>query len=266
MSSGARVGRPFPLDYEARGYAYVERANSTLIALLDEHVLQRRREPRILDVGCGAGANARAILERCPAAQIVGVEPDPRAAELAREVCADVLHGTLEQFVDAGGDQEFDAVVLSDVLEHVAEPVRFLRRLQSSGAVGAARWFVSVPNFAVWYNRLRTLAGGFAYDWSGLYDRTHLRFFTRRSIRELLEYCGLSVLEQAATPSLVQSAAPLLRRFFERDVARGEHLSLGQSPAFRAYSRLVEPLETRLCSLWPELLAFQIVSVAEPRR
>ena len=171
-----------------------------------------------------------------------------------------------ESFLEADRGDRFDAVVLSDVIEHVVEPVRFVRALLGSKAAERARWFVSVPNYAVWYNRLRTLAGSFSYSWSGLYDRTHLRFYTRRSIRQLLEHCGLRVLEQAATPSLVQSAAPLLRRFFEQDVARGEHLALGESSAFRAYSQLVEPLETRVCSLWPELLAFQIVSVAELRR
>ncbi|HEY3234764.1 MAG TPA: hypothetical protein VGJ84_08600, partial [Polyangiaceae bacterium] len=60
-----------------------------------------------------------------------------------------------------------------------------------------------------------------------------------------------------------QSAAPLFRRFFERDVEAGRHLTLNQSRAYRAYERLVEPVETRLCALWPELLAFQIVSVAK---
>lgn len=266
MASGSGDGRLFPLDYDERGYAYVERANQTLVALVGKHVLRERAEPFILDVGCGAGANARAILRQCPAARVVGVEPNEQAAALAREVCAEVLHGSLEDFLAGGREERFDAVVLSDVLEHVVEPVRFLRSLLAAPSCQGARLFVSVPNYAVWYNRLRTMAGRFSYAWSGLYDRTHLRFFTRSSIRELLEHCGLCVVEQATTPSLVQSAAPLLRRFFEAEVARGEHLALGESPAFRAYSRLVEPLETRLCSLWPELLAFQIVNVAVPRR
>jgi SAM-dependent methyltransferase len=258
--------RPFPLDYEARGYAYAERQNQTLLALVERHVLRENPEASILDVGCGAGANARALARCWRGVRIVGVEPDARAAELAREVCAQVIHGTLDDLLISPPSERFDVVMLSDVLEHVVEPVRFVRALLALPAIADARWFVSVPNYAVWYNRLRTLAGGFSYSWSGLYDRSHLRFFTRRTIRQLLEHCGLSVIEQAATPSLVQSAAPFLRRFFEADVARGDHLTLDDSAAFRAYSRHVEPLEARLCSLWPELLGFQIVSVAEPPR
>jgi SAM-dependent methyltransferase len=266
MSSGRSDGRAFPLDYESRGYAYVERANETLLALLGKHTFQSLQTALILDVGCGAGANARAVKQRWPDARIVGIEPDARAAELAGAACNEVVHGTLQDFLARGSDRRFDAIVLSDVIEHVAEPVRFLRALLEFEGARGARYYVSVPNYAVWYNRLRTLAGSFSYSWSGLYDRTHLRFYTRRSIRELLEHCSLEVLEQAATPSLVQSAAPLLRRFFDSDLERGEHLTLSDSAAFRAYSRFVEPLETRVCSLWPELLAFQIVSVAEPRR
>jgi hypothetical protein len=92
-----------------------------------------------------------------------------------------------------------------------------------------------------------------------------LRFFTRSSIHKLLEYAGFELLDDACTPSVVQSAAPLLRRFFERDVANGNHLALGDSPAFGAYERLVEPVEKRVCELWPELLGYQIVCVAKLR-
>ena len=77
----------FPLDYESRGYAYVERENATLLALLERHVLGRASRPRILDVGCGAGANARAVKARRPDAEIVGVEPNPAAARLATAAC-----------------------------------------------------------------------------------------------------------------------------------------------------------------------------------
>jgi hypothetical protein len=126
-----------------------------------------------------------------------------------------------------------------------------------------ARFVVSVPNYAVWYNRVRTLTGRFDYAWSGLYDRTHLRFFTRRSISDVLGYCGFRLLADGCTPSIVQSAAPVLRKLFEKDVQAGDHLSLNESGAFRAYRRFVEPVETGLCRLWPELLGFQIVCVAE---
>jgi hypothetical protein len=138
----------------------------------------------------------------------------------------------------------------------------FLRDLLVVDVLKNALWIISVPNYAVWYNRLATLFGRQRYAWSGLWDRTHLRFYTRRTVSELLEYCGMAIVDRACTPSIVQSAAPLLRKGFERDVEQGDHLALANSPVYKLYQSLVEPVESRACELWPELLGFQIVHAA----
>jgi SAM-dependent methyltransferase len=254
----------YPLDLERTSYAYIERPNQVILDLLDKHVLRDRPGARILDVGCGCGANAQAIRLRHPDAYVAGVEPNERAAALAAERCNEVFAGDLAGWLQSEmpAPPSFDAIVLSDVLEHVADPLAFLRSLERARPLRAATWIISVPNYAVWYNRARTLLGRFDYAWSGLFDRTHLRFFTRSSIRRLLAYSGFDVIDDACTPSLVQSTAPLLRTLFAKDVAAGDHLALLDSPAYRTYQRFVEPLETKLCQRWPELLGFQVVSVA----
>ena len=271
MASPNGAPREFPLDLERTRYSYIERPNPALVALLEEHVLEGRTEPRILDVGCGCGAHARAVRERAPRAHITGIEPNPQAAALAAEACDEVFSGTLDEYLATQAESEsaaaapFDGVVLSDVLEHTADPVAFLRALAAAPALRAATIVLSVPNYAVWYNRLFTLAGRFEYWWSGLYDRTHLRFFTRRSIRALLEYCDFEVVADRCSSSLAQSLVPVLRPFFARDVAAGNHLTVLESPVYRFYQRAIEPVETALCQVWPELLGFQIVSVARLR-
>lgn len=252
----------YPLDLQNVSYSYLERPNRAILRLL-EQVCDGRGPLTILDVGCGCGANARAILERHPAAKIFGIEPAPQAAEEAARICHRVFPVTVEQWLASNVDiPPVDVVLLSDVLEHVPDPVAWLRELTAVPQLQQAQWIVSVPNYAVWYNRLRTLVGRFDYQWSGLYDRTHLRFYTRRSIGELLEYCGLRVVAQRSTPSLVQSAAPLLRRTFDSDVSGGNHLALLDSRAFRFYRRFVEPVEDAVCNLWKALLGFQIVTLA----
>ena len=253
---------PFPLDLESTRYSYIERPNRVIVSLLEEHVLSRQADARVLDVGCGCGANAREVARIAPGARVTGIEPNERAADLARAACAEVFEGTLEQWLGVAAKPTYDAVVLSDVLEHIADPLRFLRSLRAAPEVEKAVWIISVPNYGVWYNRVRTLFGRFEYTWSGLYDRTHLRFFTRRSIRELLDYAGLEVVEDRCTPSLVQSAAPILRRFFKEDLAKGNHLALTESRGYQLYERLIEPVETSVCAVWPELMGFQVVSVA----
>lgn len=255
----------FPLDLERTAYSYIERPNAVILECLQKHVLSRVGAPRILDVGCGAGANARAVREMASHATIVGVEPNERAAALAREACTEVFHGGVDAWLKTEPKGNFDAVILSDVVEHIPDPVTFLRALASAQVTKDAVWIVSVPNYAVWYNRVKTLSGRFDYAWSGLYDRTHLRFFTRKSIRDLLAYVGLRAIEDRCTASLVQAWAPVLRKMFQNDVEQGEHLALTESRAFQTYQKVVEPLETKVCQIYPELLGFQIVTVARAR-
>ncbi len=254
--------KAFPLDLGRTSYSYIERPNPSIQQLLAKHVVSAKRGARILDVGCGCGANAAALRKASPEVDVLGIEPNPRAAELAGRACNSVFQGTLDGWARAAGDVSFDAVVLSDVLEHIADPIAFLRSIAALPRVRNATWIVSVPNYAVWYNRVRTLLGVQDYAWSGLWDRTHLRFYTRKTARGLLEYCGLSVIDDACTPSIVQAAAPLLRRLFERDVEQGDHLALADSRAYEIYRTVVEPLEAQVCRAWPELLGFQVVFAA----
>lgn len=259
--------RGYPLDYRAGDYAYVERPNAVLVEFFARHVASRVAAPRVLDIGAGAGANARALRALAPGLKLTAIEPNPRAAALLAEVCDTVFEGELGAWLERGPaacahDEVFDAVVLSDVIEHVEKPVEFLEGLVAHPGLRAALFLVSVPNYAVWYNRLLTLAGRFEYAQSGLYDRTHLRFFTRASIAALLAHTRLTLVEQAATPSLAQSLAPWLRGRFQSALDAGEHLALEGSRLYRGYARYVEPIETRVCGLWPELLGFQIVSAA----
>jgi len=255
--------KPHPLDLERTKYAYIERPNAVAIALLDRHIFSDNRSAKILDVGCGAGATARAVLAAHPEASIHGIEPDVTASELAREGGVSIFNGTFDAWAMTEPRERFDAVLLSDVVEHISDPAQFLRSLLDLEATRDALFVISVPNFAVWYNRIRTAFGRFDYAWSGLYDRTHLRFFTRGSLLAFLRYLGLRAVDVRASPSLVQPIAPLIRKlFFEDKVAAGNHLELGDWKSFQLYSKLVEPIETAVCGLWPELLGFQIVLAA----
>jgi len=256
----------FPLDVQQTAYSYLERPNVVLTGLLAKHVLNAKPEARVLDIGCGCGANAAEVRRMAPHAHLVGIEPSSAAAAIARGQGFDEVHETdALSWLHASNAAPFDAVVLSDVLEHIADPVAMMKELARAPALRDAIWVISVPNYAVWYNRVRTLFGRFRYQWSGLFDRTHLRFFTRKSVHELFAYCGFDVIEDRATPALAQSAAPLLRQLFESDVAEGNHLALESSKSYQLYSKAVQPLEIKVCQLWPELLGFQIVSVVRVR-
>ncbi len=107
----------------------------------------------------------------------------------------------LDQGIPAEVGSDFDVVLAADVLEHVRQPQQLLGEMRSLlRSEGIA--VVCVPNVAHWYPRFRSLLGAFDYDQRGILDRTHLRFFTRRSIRRLVEREGFKVrrLEPVGLP------------------------------------------------------------------
>ena len=171
---------------------------------------------RILDVGCGEGAFG-ALLKRRRGCEVHGVERFPPAAAAARRVLDSVTEGDAESARLPFDDGSFDCLVYADVLEHLVDPWRALRdhvRLLRPGG----RVVASVPNVRHLGVVLRLLLlGRIDYADEGILDRTHLRFFTRRSLLALLEgaglagvalrrECGLSILQGA--PARLLGAIP----------------------------------------------------------
>lgn len=146
-------------------------------------------DQRVLEVGCSAGHVTRRLVER--GNTVTGVELDPQALDLAREFLAEGHAIDLDQTrVSSVVEGPFDVVVLGDVLEHVRRPAEVLADLVALlGDDG--RFVISLPNVAHQDVRLMLLGGQWDYQWDGLLDETHLRWFTRASIRRLLDECGL---------------------------------------------------------------------------
>jgi methionine biosynthesis protein MetW len=193
---------------------------------------------RVLDVGCATGYLAAELAARGCA--VAGVEADPAAARAAAAHAGPVVTGDVETEDCRRALTElapFDAVVSGDVLEHLRDPwgaLRFLATLLHPGG----RAVLSVPNIGHWTARRALLRGRFPYAPHGLFDRTHLRFFTRASARELVAAAGLEIVGERFAP------APL---------------------PLQARARALRRLEGRAARSWPELFALQIVLVAEAR-
>ena len=149
---------------------------------------------RVLEVGCAGGRVTRHLVDR--GNEVVGIEIDPDAAVLAREFAGTVHVADLDltsptEFL-AG--EEFDVILLGDVLEHFRDPVATLTEL-ASVLRPSGHLVVSVPNVAHIDVRMMLLGGSWAYQEYGLLDRTHLRWFTRSSLRELLAEVGFVATE-----------------------------------------------------------------------
>jgi 2-polyprenyl-3-methyl-5-hydroxy-6-metoxy-1,4-benzoquinol methylase len=180
---------------------------------------------RVLDVGCATGYLAAELTRR--GGTVDGVEVDPVAAEQARAHCREVVVGDLEAASTHAAVERMlagarpDVVVCADVLEHLRDPWTVLAWLGTLLAPGG-RAVISVPNIAHWTARRALLRGRFDYAEFGLFDRTHLRFFTRVSAAELARRAGLAVLAErpAGAPLPLESRVPALRRVRDRCVRR----------------------------------------------
>jgi 2-polyprenyl-3-methyl-5-hydroxy-6-metoxy-1,4-benzoquinol methylase len=191
---------------------------------------------RVLDVGCATGYLAAELARR--GCRVTGVEADPVAAERARGHCEALVIGDVEEEdcrSALAGLAPFNVVLCGDVLEHLRDPWTALRALAALAARDG-RVVFSVPNVAHWTGRRALARGRFPYAEHGLFDRTHLRFFTRASARELAQSAGLRVVEERFAPAPVPMQARL--------------------PALRA-------LEPAAVALRPELFALQVILVCE---
>jgi SAM-dependent methyltransferase len=124
--------------------------------------------------------------------EVTAVEIDPSAEPILRQSAQQVIIGDLDdpRTLEPLGDSRFDVVLASDVLEHLKDPLRCLRQATQFVAPGG-RVILSIPNFAHADIRLSLLAGNFEYADMGLLDRTHIKFFTRRSLENLIAAAGL---------------------------------------------------------------------------
>ncbi len=147
----------------------------------------------VLDVGCARGYTG-AILVHQFQCTMSGLEYDPAAADIARQIYQEVVVGDVEDLTlfDRLQHRPFDVVLFGDILEHLRQPERVLRftrsLLKPDGFV-----LISLPNVVTLRLRLRFLLGHFDYTDQGIMDRTHLRFFTLKTAQDMIRACGYTI-------------------------------------------------------------------------
>lgn len=143
-----------------------------------------------LDIGCAAGMLGAGLLRGGIVGACDGIELNAEAAQLAQSRLRKVWNGSIESLADVIPWQQYDLVILADVLEHLVDPWAALRLLQARTAPGC-RLLLSVPNVRHYKVSLPLLfRGEFRYADAGIMDRTHLHFFTRGSLEETVRDCG----------------------------------------------------------------------------
>jgi 2-polyprenyl-3-methyl-5-hydroxy-6-metoxy-1,4-benzoquinol methylase len=145
----------------------------------------------VLDIGAGNGLLARLLHETHQDIAVDGIEPNRYAAAFAAPHYRRFHVGLAEDLVESLAER-YDFIVLADVVEHVADPLAFLRRL-TDGLLRETRIIIDTPNVAFGAVRLALLKGRFDYVDSGLLERTHLRFFTLATLEQLVGELGLNI-------------------------------------------------------------------------
>jgi 2-polyprenyl-3-methyl-5-hydroxy-6-metoxy-1,4-benzoquinol methylase len=238
--------------HERGEYHYHEDVNWGLLRLWGN-----RTGLRVLDVGCGFATTSARIQQL--GNEVTGIDSSPEIESVAAQRLSRVVHGDVLE-VDLG-DARFDAIIFADVLEHLPWPVsvvkRYLQWLAPGGSI-----IVSLPNVGLWSVRFAHLLGRWEYDETGVLDRTHLRFFTRKSARWLAKESGLQIVKTTYNPGLVRPFVPLAKKFVGNE-ASGAPDALMNSAPYRLYLKTVYPLERAVASLWPGMLAFQMIFEAK---
>lgn len=151
----------------------------------------------VLDVGCSTGVNGKYLLDKKMAKEVYGIEYNSEMAQNARENGIKIIEGDLNnpQFLKEALQElpQFDVIIFGDILEHLFSPENVLfdlvNKLKSDGQV-----LISLPNISHIELFIQVyIKGTWPKNTRGIFDKTHLRWFTKKDAFNLVEYCGLFV-------------------------------------------------------------------------
>jgi len=195
---------------------------------------------RILDVGCDTGLLGAELKKQNPDRFIAGVELNSDTAALATEYLDEAYVLNIEHDDISHLGNQFDAVILGDVVEHLLEPVPALKKLgellSDTGAI-----YTSIPNIQHYSIFRRLLKGDFQYRNIGLLDSTHVRFYCQTNVVKLMLDAGLLPKLNQRTlqkdDQLAKELGPLLDRvglsksaLKDMETFQYLHISLKQPP------------------------------------
>jgi SAM-dependent methyltransferase len=176
---------PAPIDTSLRDCAYTT-PRPDVLAMVPSG------SQHILDVGCSSGALGRSLKLERPDRVVFGIEFDLLFAQEAKAHLDHVLHADLNQlnWLEAMAGHKFDCIIFADVLEHLIDPKRCLlqarQHLTPEGCI-----VVSLPNIRhLSAMRAIFVKGCFPQNDRGIFDRTHLHWFTVGDAKQLLHDCG----------------------------------------------------------------------------
>lgn len=190
----------------------------------------------VLDIGCATGVNGHYLKNSKLAKRVVGLELDEEMAAEAGKVIDKVVVGNIEddEIFKKIENEVFDFILIGDVLEHLYDPWNILLKI-SALLSDKGKIIISVPNIQhieLFINIY--FKGEWPYNNRGIFDKTHLRWFTYKNILKLEQRSNIKIVK-------------IERNFRFRDRIGSE---------FPFYGKLLK-------KMFPALFTFQYLVLAE---
>lgn len=229
-------------DSSLKMEGYTDTPRSELIGLF------QHKPRRVLDIGCNMGSTGELIKREFPSAEVIGIEVNKAAAEVASKRIDRVINEPIDMLDWMKVDIEprsIDTVILADVLEHFIDPWGMLRKLIPI-LTPDAQVISSIPNSRNLWLMDRLAQGLWTYQQVGLLDVTHIRFFTLDEMKRMFAETGYEIVKIGAN----RDARIVLSEFTDENVIiETDKLTLKNVSPAEAY----------------ELKALQFLLVARPR-
>lgn len=152
----------------------------------------------VLEIGSSTGYMTKFLLERGCIVDVL--ETDKFAVRKIPKKVRIVLNHSIEDIkIKKKLNKDYDFIIMADVLEHLVNPALALKIIKEI-SLDRTKLLISMPNIASWVMRKQLFFyGDFEYQDSGLLDKTHLHFYTIKTLPKFLLECGWKVEEIIGT-------------------------------------------------------------------
>jgi len=186
--------------YTKKPRSYFSGARADMVSLLPNNPAAN-----ILELGCGDGSTGALARAAGKAATYTGIELDAEAADIATSQLSTVIVGDIASLDLSSHHGCYDALIASEVIEHLIDPAAVLAKLIPCLRPGALV-LASSPNVSHWRVIAALMCGRFEYADTGVMDRSHLRWFTPKSYAALFSDTGLHIVSTSPiTPHAMRS-------------------------------------------------------------
>lgn len=147
---------------------------------------------RVLEFGCGTGGFSALVKDKM-GTESWAVEIDEESAQTAAKKLDKVINSDAHNAIDKLPDSYFDCIIFFDILEHLVDPYSLLtsvkKKLTKNGVI-----VISIPNIRFYRHLVDFIIhGNWDYKDEGILDKTHLRFFTRKSLVKMFDNLGFKI-------------------------------------------------------------------------